>query len=216
MSTSDKIAAELFRDKSLLAVYRHSAFYAENRLDRWVKIVSGAMLVCLAIYIAWSRADLYPAAVKSISSWTTMGFDYSITILGFLVAGFTIFSTMTKVEIFIALTLATHKTENVSYIKFIFYNFLRVFINHIALLAICVAITMMRDTSPIYLKLLALDDASIFHVKRAIVVVLFPLLGYVVINAILQLKTFVWNLYQSIILAIAGAVTLHEINQSKE
>lgn len=213
MNISDTIAAELFQDKSLLAVYRHSTSYAENRFDKWVKIGSAAVLVLLAIDIFVSNGDRYATAVKSISSWTAIGFNYSVTILGFLVAGFTIFATMTKVEIFIALTVTRHKTENVSHIKFIFYSFIRVFINHIALLFACVIITMMRDASPIYLGLVSSNEPSIISIKKAAVIVIFPILGYLVINAMLQLKTFVWNLYQSVIVAIAGAVTLHHTNQ---
>lgn len=213
MSVTDTIVAELFQDKSLLAVYRHSTSYAVNRLDKWVKAGSATVLVLLAIDVMLSHGDRYATAVKSISSWTAIGFNYSITILGFLVAGFTIFATMTKVEIFIALTMARHKTENVSHIKFIFYSFLRVFINHIILLFACVIIMMMRDASPIYLGLLPFDEPSIISIKRGVVIVIFPVLGYLVINAMLQLKTFVWNLYQSVIVAIAGAVTLHYTDQ---
>ena len=142
-----------------------------------------------------------------------MGFNYSITILGFLVAGFTIFATMTKVEIFIALTLTSHKAENVSHIKFIFYSFLRVFINHIMLLFACVSTTMLKDSSSIYLSALSIDSDVSIRIKKIGVILVFPIIGFLVINAILQLKTFVWNLYQSIIVAIAGAITLHEIEK---
>jgi len=214
MTVSDRISAELFQDKNLLAVYRQSSSYAQNTFDKSVKIVSLVLLVVMSAYLIFSKSDLFPVAVKSISSWVALGFNYSITILGFLVAGFTIFATMTKVEIFIALTQATHKTENISHIKFIFYSFLRVFINHIILLFACVGTTMLKDSSAIYLSAFA-DGDTIIRIKKAAVMIVLPIVGYLLINAMLQLKTFIWNLYQSVIVAIAGAITLHEIGERK-
>jgi hypothetical protein len=213
-SARDLIASELFQDKSLLAVYWQSSSYAQNTFDKWVKIITVVVLVGLSAYLGYSKTDLFPIAVKSIASWLALGFNYSITILGFLVAGFTIFATMTKVEIFIALTRATHREQNVSHIKFIFYSFLRVFINHIMLLFACVGTTMLKDSSLIYLGLLA-DGDAVIRIKKIAVAVMLPIIGYLLVNAMLQLKTFVWNLYQSVIIAIAGAITLHETAEKK-
>ena len=214
MSISQKIEDELFEEKSLLAVYLKSRSYAANRLDQVIRCIAGTTFAAMAIYLWLSKSDLFGIAVKSVSSWTSLGFSYSTQILGFLVAGFTIFSTMTRTEIFIALSHANHDTLGVSQLKFIFLSFLRVFISHIFLIFMCVAITLLKDTSGIYLGSLVDGGLAIF-IKKIGVTIFMPTLGYLIISTLLHLKTFLWNLYQSIVIAIAGSATLYELDQQQ-
>jgi hypothetical protein len=213
MSGANKIVRELFAETSLLHVYKNSMSYSENRFDRCIRIFTLVVLCTASLILILSKEDLFPVAVKSITSWLSLGFTYATTILGFLVAGFTIFSTMTRTEVFIALAVKTHDTLGVSQLKFIFFSFLRVFILHIALIFACVAITMLKDSSAIYLSPLHNDHASITIKKFATVMVL-PFIGYLIVSTLLHLKTFVWNLYQSIIIAVAGAAVLYELDRA--
>ena len=213
MSGSSAITKELFADKSLLAVYRKSRSYSENRLDRTIRIVSFMILSIISLILATSNVDLFPIATKCIYSWTGLGFTYATTILGFLVAGFTIFSTMTRTEVFIALSRSPHETLGVSQLKFVFYSFLKVFILHIVLIFSCVAITMLKDAAGIYLSIFT-DARFVIVVKKVAVSFIMPSLGYLMISTLLHLKTFVWNLYQSIIIAVAGAATMYELEQA--
>lgn len=213
MSGSDAIQKELFEEKSLFDVYRKSASYSQNSFDMTIEIVSGVTLIAISLYVALFHREFFRFSVSAINDWLNLGFTYSVTILGFLVAGFTIFSTMTRTEIFIALAACKHKTIDTSQLKFVFYSFLRVFILHIALLFLCVIVTMLRDTSRIYLGVLSRSsDATL--IKEIFVTLLVPVTGYLIISSLLHLKTFVWNLYQSIIIAVAGAAALYELEQA--
>ncbi len=145
MSGATEIINELFAEKSLLHVYRNSGSYSENRFDLCMRIATLAILCAASLILIISTPDLFPVAVKSITSWLSLGFTYATTILGFLVAGFTIFSTMTRTEVFIALARKKHDTLGVSQLKFIFFSFLRVFILHITLIFACVVVTMLKD-----------------------------------------------------------------------
>jgi hypothetical protein len=215
MSGSSKIIEELFAEKSLLQVYRHSWSYSENNFDKYIRLVAAVILVAASLITSLSDADLFPAASKSIASWLNLGFSYATAILGFLVAGFTIFSTMTRTEVFIALAQKTHDTLGVSQLKFIFFSFLRVFILHIALLFVCAVVTMLKDSASIYLSLLHSERMTVL-IKKTAVLVLLPVVGYLFVSTLLHLKTFVWNLYQSIIVAVAGAAVLYELDHSSD
>lgn len=213
MSGAAEIMQELFAEKSLLHVYRNSVSYSENRFDLWVRITALVILCAASVIIIFSKSDLFPIAVKSITSWLSLGFTYSTTILGFLVAGFTIFSTMTRTEVFIALARKRHDTLGVSQLNFIFFSFLRVFILHILLIFACVLVSMLKDSSGIYLSILHDDHLSI-AIKKFAVLIILPVIGYLIISTLLHLKTFVWNLYQSIIIAVAGAAVLYELDRA--
>ncbi len=215
MSAIDHIESELFKEKGLLSVYLKSNSYGENGFDRTVKSGTGILLTVCSIYLPFSRSDLFTVAGRAVVDWVSLGFTYSITILGFLVAGFTIFATMTKVEMFITLSQIRHKTKDVSQLKFIFYSFLRVFISHIMLLFIAVSISMARDCSPIYLTAMSLSAAKVILSKKIAVLILLPTVGSILISSVLQLKTFVWNLYQSIIVTVAMAAQLYENDRQK-
>lgn len=213
MSSSNTIMQELSVDKSLLAVYRHSRSYSESRLDFVIRALTILILICLSILLWITKFDLFPLASKSITNWLNIGFTYATTILGFLVAGFTIFSTMTRTEIFIALAGSAHKTLGVSQLKFIFYSFLRVFVLHIVLIFFCVVVIMLKDSSGIYLSVLNGPNISI-SIKKVGISLVLPCLGYLIMSTLLHLKTFVWNLYQSIIIAVAGAAAIYELERA--
>ncbi len=213
MSGATEIMKELFAEKSLLHVYRNSRSYSENRFDLCIRIATLVILCAASLILIISAPDLFPIAVKSITSWLSLGFTYATTILGFLVAGFTIFSTMTRTEVFIALARKKHDTLGVSQLKFIFFSFLRVFILHITLIFSCVAVTMLKDSSAVYLSVLHDDRLSIL-IKKIAVLVILPVIGYLIVSTLLHLKTFVWNLYQSIIIAVTGAAVLYELDRA--
>ena len=213
MSGAAEIMHELFAEQSLLHVYRNSRSYSENRFDLSIRIVTLVILCTASLVLIVSKPGLFPVAVKSITSWLSLGFTYATTILGFLVAGFTIFSTMTRTEVFIALARKKHDRLGVSQLKFIFFSFLRVFILHIVLIFACVVVTMLKDSSGIYLSVLHSDHLSIL-IKKGAVLITLPVIGYLIISTLLHLKTFVWNLYQSIIIAVAGAAVLYELDQA--
>lgn len=211
MTEPHKIHSELSKEKSLWEVYCASRSYSENRLDRAARLLTAIALLTLSFSCFFVRLDVFPAAARATVNWLNLGFTYAVTILGFLVAGFTIFSTMTRTEIFVALAEQVHPDLQVSQLKFIFHSFIRVFILHILLLMSCILALMLRDMSEIYLSPLSVSDAIL--TKKISVVIILPLIGYGLVSALLHLKTFVWNLYQSIIIAIAGAATLLELEQ---
>jgi hypothetical protein len=213
MTGAAEIMQELSAERSLLHVYRNSGTYSENQFDRRIRIATLVILCVASLTLILSKPDLFPIAVKSITSWLSLGFTYATTILGFLVAGFTIFSTMTRTEVFIALAQKKHDTLGVSQLKFIFFSFLRVFILHIVLIFTCVAVSMLKDSSGIYLSILH-DDRISVTIKQIAVLFILPVIGYLIISTLLHLKTFVWNLYQSIIIAVAGAAMLYELERA--
>jgi hypothetical protein len=213
MTGAAEIMQELFTERSLLHVYRNSGTYSENRFDRCIRIATLVILCAASLTLILSKPDLFPIAVKSITSWLSLGFTYATTILGFLVAGFTIFSTMTRTEVFIALAQKKHDTLGVSQLKFIFFSFLRVFILHIVLIFTCVTVSMLKDSSGIYLSVLHDGHISV-TIKQIAVVFILPVIGCLIISTLLHLKTFVWNLYQSIIIAVVGAAVLYELDRA--
>lgn len=60
-----------------------------------------------------------------------MGFSFSINTLGFLIAGFTIFATISKPRMMLAMMGHTNKETGLPTLKYNFFAFMQVFIAYI-------------------------------------------------------------------------------------
>lgn len=210
---SQKIAEEFFKDKNLLDIYRKSFTFSETSWDFHVKFFCTWILIIGGLAIS-GQNDILPQAQKALEAWQTLGASYGASILGFLIAGFTIFASMTKIEVFIALSLTPHPNFGISWLRFIFYSFLRVFIVHITLLSACVFSVLTKDIGLFVGASLSIEDTS-GTIRKTWTGVCIVIVGYLLLSSLLHLKTFVWNLYQSILIAISGGVALHE-NQTMD
>lgn len=64
-------------------------------------------------------------------TWASMGFSFSINTLGFLIAGFTIFATISKPRMMLAMMWHTNKETGLPTLKYNFFAFMQVFIAYI-------------------------------------------------------------------------------------
>ena len=133
MDWRDKVTNE----KSLLDVYWKARKVASSRGNRITAVLVFVLL--LALFCADKSYSLGLISLSDMSKIVgqvgEIGFALTTAILGFLIAGFSIFSSITKPEIFAALAKLDHKETGLSRLQFIFFNFLLVFIHYLAFLA---------------------------------------------------------------------------------
>lgn len=137
-----------------------------------------------------------------LGQWATLGVNIAVAILGFLIAGFSIFATMTKPELFHLLAKFKANGRPISEFKFVFYNFLHVFAHYLLYLAIGVfAAVMSQRGSPLWYFANLLRDHFGSWLDVAVAIGAAGLVCYTVF-ALLLLKSFLWNLYQAMVFAI--------------
>ena len=211
MDWLERIAA----DQSLVQVYWKARRVASSRWNTYVGwVVFLALGAGLAAYAYWGD----PAAVEL---WTVSGmrrisatgFAFTSAILGFLIAGFAIFAGVTKPEVFVLLGGLDHPKFGVSELQFIFYNFLLVFIHFIAFLAVSVVVDVLfypggapASTAAYVLSLTPNGGTYALVLAYA---ALAGWLGFV----LMLLKSFVWNLYQTIVVSIGVEAALAKQKQ---
>jgi hypothetical protein len=200
MDWKDKITEE----KSLFAVYRKARGIALSRINKQVALAAGIISVLLFganIYFNLAIAP-YAALITTIREIGEAGFSFSTGILGFLIAGFSIFASITKPEVFILLAKLPHKQGNITRLQFIFFNFLVVFVHYIFFLAVCLFIKVgLYDNGPLsgILRILAEEDRRfIVFGATGVLCLLITWLTFLV----MLLKSFIWNIYQSVLLSI--------------
>lgn len=193
---------DLSAEKNFFAVISVSWRDVGDKKDAYFSVA--ALIICIAISLFIYNKYPYrlnaPLASALVVQWSAMGISLSSSILGFIIAGFSIFSTMTDRKLFQILSKIKKKDRNISEFKFVFYNFLYVFAHYLAYLLMCIIVLLLASKgSPVWR--LAKDAYPNSNVDLC-AVILCSVVGVYTVHVVLVLKTFIWNLYQSILFAI--------------
>lgn len=206
---------ELFKQKSLWQVYWVSLRILPRSRGN-TRIVLGILLLVastqLVAYFLPDRLYRIEHTAEFVHSVSDASFVFALSVLGFLIAGFSIFASITRVELFIALANIPYRKHDIetglNRLQFIFFNFINVFSVYFVLLAMTLFLGVgYSNGSPLrtFGSLLALKYPDLCMVVNIVASSAFLV---VLAEAVLRLKSFIWNLYQSVLLVI---VTSDEI-----
>jgi hypothetical protein len=199
-------------------------------IEKWKDDLASEKDFISVIYVSWrdvgSKNDLYasvvlfsicamasvfcalvvpyrlnaPLAAALAVQWSTIGLSFASSVLGFIIAGFSIFATMTDRRLFHTLAKIKKDGRSVSEFKFVFYNFLYVFFHYIIYTLICLSVVILLSKgAPIWR--IARDNYPSIFIDFSSVLACCAISTYT-IHIVFVLKTFIWNLYQSILFAI--------------
>lgn len=163
------------------------------------------VLTCLCLLFTVSTVTLtsnYTVAAnnayKVLEEIAPLILTYGVGILGFLIAGFAILASSNHGELFEVLAKTSYPEENVSILQFIFYNFLSSIILHLALISYIFFVLIIAKLNPITVQII--DCSCVGLTVNLITLTSFILFQ---IFALLNVKSFVWNLYSGLLMSIA-------------
>ncbi|MBY5854306.1 hypothetical protein HFN51_27775 [Rhizobium leguminosarum] len=194
----------LNQEKSLFQIYKIArivAFSKGNVVAAVCIFLMSVMLLGVNAFTGMAVASM-PALQKAINSVADTGFAFTSTMLGFLISGFAIFASISKPDVLIILAKTDYKNPRISELQFIFFNFILVFIHYIIFVGACAFIKIISGDSGPLPK--GLDLASTYSdaigcaLTSTLLAVLLSWLAFVT----LLLKSFIWNLYQSVLITI--------------
>lgn len=182
--------SELTKEKHLWDVYL---------LYRRVKPSPFNVCVVLAVYallLANSFCLEKDVAVllNAVRNWASMGFNFAITTLGFLIAGFTIFATLGKPEMYLTMMDHTNKETGLPTLKYNFVLFMGVFIAYIFFAFAYASVMFFGQKGGLFSNMLRLSGMGAPAIEY-IIKVSYSLTGASVVFLLLLLKTFVFNIY---------------------
>ncbi|WP_207383342.1 hypothetical protein [Comamonas thiooxydans] len=150
----------------------------------------------------------------------TLSFGASLApgIIGFLVAGFTIFVTITKVELFNFMAIKRYKNTNESYLKYNMSAFMLAFIHYCAYIFTCAILVIFAQPNGPLILVVKFIFNEIYHYTDKnyyldFLKIFFSFFGAWSIYLILLLKTFVYNIYQ--VLCTTVRWSIESDNQKK-
>jgi hypothetical protein len=204
---------ELTRERHLYDLYRVAERDRPSRYTRLAKFGMFAALVAYAVGSIW-MPDGSQSAVKMVRDWADAGLGFASQIVGFLLAGFTIFATMNAKEFTLALARKREPKTGESYLKYIYLAFIRVFTIYLVLIALCVAVKVLGSAQgPVSALLGVLPTMAKCVARGAIARTAFVALGSALWFVVVDLFAFVFDIYHTV---MAGVRWEYEAQLARE
>jgi hypothetical protein len=157
-----------------------------------------ALLAAIYVFLPTSSSAALAAKTREIAE---MGFGFATSILGFLIAGFTVFATITKEDLFKRMARIEEPKSKLSYLKYNFFAFMKVFIDYLCFCGLCVAIKLgafPNGPATSALQLLPGNETTRLWLAR----VGFVLVAASLVYVLLLLKSFVFNIHHIVMTAL--------------
>ena len=208
----------LFKEQSLLQVYIAAPSFFQKPFNKWTVIVSGILLSVFAVLhmsiVSFRDSVRFPFA-ETFLLFANTGISLAGTILGFLIAGFAILCTILRPQTMIALQKIRNKEFDCSELRLLFLVFVDVIIQYLALLFWSMVVLVCGGPKGPAAALGILLSKIHWFLPFFLEHVLFVLWSTWFIMLALYLKSFVFNLYQSLLLSIADALDDYDRDKLK-
>lgn len=194
---SDLSPKALLEEKSLLQIYKKSRRIPFNSLNFWSTII-----VVVMVAIQYCLLDVPIAEkLKAVRDFSVMAVGITTTVLGFLLAGFTIFATISQPDMLVAMSQHREQKSGLSFLKYNFFIFMRVFIYYMAYAVFCVFILIFAIKGGIIHFLVNISPISHEIIEWLVGFSYVALYGGMFF-LLMQLKSFIYNVYHSVMTAI--------------
>lgn len=197
MHIDDLSAKALTKEKSLWAVYVKARRIPFNSFNTWATTI--VVILVIAQYCALDIP--LEEKLKVVRDFSSAAIGIVVSVLGFILAGFTIFATISQPEMLVAMSRHRHETSGLSYLKNNFFIFMRIFIYYLAYTITCLLIIVFGVKGGVVHKLVAISPISC-HIKEWLVGFSYVFLYGGMFFLLMQLKSFIYNVYHSVMTAI--------------
>lgn len=197
MNSDELSEKSLTEEKSLWAVYIKARRIPFNYFNFWSTI-----LVTVLIALQYCLLDIsIDDKLKVVRDFASMAMGIVVSVLGFILAGFTIFATISQPEMFVAMSKHRHESSGLSYLKNNFFIFMRVFIYYLIYTIFCLSILVFGIKGGLIHVLSSFSPIS-SEINEWLVGAAYIILHAGLFFLFTQLKSFIFNVYHSVMTAI--------------
>jgi hypothetical protein len=182
--------SDLTSEKSLWDVYKLSRKLLPGKFQVTVVFLATALLAANSFLMSQDDA----AILHDVRKWAEMGFNFSITTLGFLIAGFTIFATLSKPSMMLAMMDHINKETGLPTLKYNFFAFMKIFIAYIAFAFLFLMIVILGQKDGALSNIIGFLPHSA-EIKLILVKTFYAIVGGGFVYLLLLLNSFVFNIY---------------------
>jgi hypothetical protein len=208
VANDDVDLSSLLAEQSLFEVYRKAPSFFSNRFNGCVLVLAGSGLMlfsCVHLFSPSIRESFRISFADTFAIWSNVGSALAGTILGFLIAGFAILCTVLRPQTMIALQRILNKKYRETQLKLLFVHFVEVLVQYLALLMISVLVMVFGGKLGPAAVLGSYLAKIHWMIPQAMVHIIYAAWGTFFVVVVLTLKSFVYNLYSTLLLGIADA-----------
>lgn len=190
ISARERILREIEPVSNIWKLALSTRSYKINIYNAWTVIL---LSTCVAVYGFYIFDD--SAILSGIgSNISSLSFNFSATILGFLIAGFTIFATLSDKELFVFMASRHNSQYKVTYLRYTFNVFMDVFLQYILLLIISLIAT--------FIFTVISKDPAINQFDKVLGFLVYYFVSSFLMICISSLISFIYNIYATIMLSL--------------
>ena len=193
----------IFNESRLLDVYRIALKTGPNRFNVCVT----AFIFFASLFYALESKDKIGIVLDITRTTVSDGLAFSSSILGFLIAGFAIFLTPTRPELFVRMQESTHTRTGYTYLKYNLSGFVVVFIHYFLFATTCFILKSFGGSGGPFSMLLhriSISDHDLYEKIRFIgVTSSFVGIESWFIYILMLMKSFIFNLYHMVMTMVA-------------
>ena len=117
---------DLTREKSLFALWRLSFKFGQSRFN----LITALLVSALIFRFVWLVPDHSELITGQLRRLVTAGIALAPSTLGFLIAGFTVFVTVIRIDVFLAMAQKEKSNTGESFLKYNLSPFMVVFVHY--------------------------------------------------------------------------------------
>ena len=197
-------SSDVTKEKSLSALYLLSYSFPPDRFNRSISGFIFLLLGCYC-YLLWDSPHVLLVLFRRL---VEIGLTFSTSILGFLIAGFTIFITVTKIQLFAKMARMPYEGSDISFFKYISSAFVFAFVHYVSYLFFCIfcEIFLMPQglVSATYFVIQSNQCLTTYApiIKKISASMLVTVFGIWSLYLVLLLKSFIFNIYAVVTIVV--------------
>lgn len=199
-------SSDLLREKSLLEVYRLGRRVPRKPAYKVIEATTAVALLLWALTSDLTASELAQRARE----WGELGFGFATAILGFLLAGFAIFTAMMRMDLALMMAQHVHERSGLSYLKYNLAVFVQVFAEYLAFVAAFVLLALFCSPGGLVPAVIAelprySEEVRFGSAAGAVVGI-----GWFLVHLVIRLQAFVFNVYHVVMTIIAWEAVKQE------
>jgi len=184
-------------EKSLWAIYAKARRIPVSSFNFWATLIVFVLVSLQYCMLEISLDD----KLKIVRDFSTMSIGLVVSVLGFILAGFTIFATISQPDMLVAMSRHRHEKSQLSYLKNNFFIFMRVFIYYLSYTVFCLLVIVFAVKGGLVHKVVQLSPIS-WKISEWLVGAAYVMLYTGFFFLLMQLKSFIYNVYHTVMTAI--------------
>ncbi|WP_234084412.1 hypothetical protein [Azonexus sp. R2A61] len=199
MPNNQKIADELLADSSLWDVYRLTWKLAFP----WGSVIPSVLLTFVVLWIYLTTSIETSVVVSHSRQVIDLGISFVTTILGFLIAGFTVFATITNPRLFVKMAEINSNNSGISWLKATFAIFMHTFAHYTWFLIAALMVKIFALPSGMLGNAILMAAGDLPDIKRILATIGLSIFSGWIVYLALLLQGFIFNIYHTCMLSIS-------------